>query len=79
MRAKKKTTISDEEQLARWVSGESVHNGECTPDFSCCRPQLLASQEVRTKYLNAGRDERSAMCFQFLGAMLRDHGCKVVS
>ena len=32
-------------QLDEWVKGNPIHNNvddECCPDFSCCRPELLA-------------------------------------
>jgi len=74
--------MSVDEQLKRWVDGESVHNStrdECTPDFSCCKPQLLAPKEIRMKFLNANQAERSAMLAGFLGVLLRGHSCEVVS
>jgi len=64
-----------EEQTRRWVAGESVHNGvrpdgECCPDFSCCRPELLQPVEVRRAF--AAADERQQMKFlgHFLGCAL---------
>lgn len=41
---------TEEEQLVRWLRGESCHvkrnrkppdDWECCPDFSCCNPTLL--------------------------------------
>jgi hypothetical protein len=68
-----KEQISCEEQLRRWVDGESVHrmiegeeDGECCPDFSCCKPELLQPVEVR-KAFAAADDERR---YEFLGAFL---------
>ena len=45
-----------EEQLEKWINGESVHNDkrdECCPDFSCCEPELLADRELRERYRRA--------------------------
>lgn len=69
--------ISIDEQLARWVVGEPVHNAdrdECCPDFSCCQPELLAPRDLREKFANADRegDEKAkwAMLGMFLGAAM---------
>lgn len=56
-----------EEQTERWAAGESIHlDGQCTPDFSCCEPELLAPVEIRQAYLAASIGER----IQFLGHFL---------
>lgn len=37
-------------QGRRWVNGDAEHNridGECTPDFSCCVPQLFESDRAK--------------------------------
>ena len=65
--------ISTDEQLARWVAGDPVHNasrGECCPDFSCCQPQLLASLDVRQRFKRAcdEGDEQAKMAM--LGGFL---------
>lgn len=47
---------SVEVQLREWVKGNSIHNtvgNECCPDFSCCHPELLMSEEVRIKFADA--------------------------
>jgi hypothetical protein len=55
------------DQLVKWVNGESVHNGatpavgECCPDFSCCRPELLWSKMRRITFLCATDQERELM------------------
>ncbi len=41
------------EQLNAWVAGDSKHNtvdDECCPDFSCCRPELLAPKARREEF-----------------------------
>lgn len=41
------------EQITEWVKGESIHNDErdeCTPDFSCCVPEIKANKETRLKF-----------------------------
>lgn len=67
------------EQLENWVKGKSVHNivdNECCPDFSCCKPNLLASQEVRDEFLKATNEDNEkkvhAMLMQFLSKLLDD-------
>jgi len=44
-----------QEQLEEWVDGNPIHNqveDECTPDFSCCNPDLLQSPEERKQFYN---------------------------
>ena len=54
--------MTPEEQLDKWVAGESVHdheNDQCCPDFSCCRPDLAAhigDREIFQKYFLEGND-----------------------
>jgi len=67
-------------QLALWLEGASVHNtdpDECCPDFSCCRPELLAPREERELFLGlfiAGHDRQvQRMLAMFLGRAL--NGC----
>ena len=67
------------EQLRLWVRGESTHvrtpeGFECCPDFSCCRPELLASRGARRMFLASGPDKRGAMLAGFLAAMLTLEG-----
>ncbi len=65
--------MTSSEQLQLWLDGESVHNkerGECTPDFSCCRPELLAPQDVRQAFIDADEDRRELFLLGFLGAAL---------
>ena len=60
-------------QLEKWVNGESVHNderGECCPDFSCCRPELLAPEQVRKQFLAANIEQRMALLGHFLAAAM---------
>lgn len=41
-------------QLEEWVNGNPIHNkieGECCPDFSCCKPQLLQPEENRKTFM----------------------------
>jgi hypothetical protein len=68
MSAKQKSQI---EQLELWVQGESVHTEICCPDFSCCRPELKASQEDRDLYFSAFKNGKNELCHEmemgFLG------------
>lgn len=66
--------MTHDEQLAAWINGDSRHGAgkhkECCPDFSCCRPELLAPKDVRQRFVNATEDERHKMLFMFLGAAM---------
>ena len=69
-----------EEQLQRWVEGESIcpnENGECCPDFSCCNPKLLQPREVREAFAVANDDQRFNFLMNFLGAMTAESGVDV--
>ncbi len=76
MANKREVLTSCEEQLDRWVAGESLHSDhrglgeECCPDFSCCKPHLLQPVEVRRAYKAAGERQRGKLCMMFLGGML---------
>jgi len=66
--------MKPEKQLELWVKGESVHNderGECCPDFSCCKPWLLAPEHERKTFFEADRKgdtkTTTSMLFEFLG------------
>jgi len=80
------------EQLQRWVDGDPVHNnehpagiegGECCPDFSCCKPELLAPPEVRQAFKKAHDEGDDATVRQmlagFLGALIKGEGHEVVT
>jgi len=65
--------LTPERQVALWVQGKPAcpnTNGECCPDFSCCRPKLLARTVVRKRFAAAGRKERQRMCMDFFGAFI---------
>ena len=73
----KKEYITNAEQLERWVAGESVHRldhnlfgGECCPDFSCCKPELLAEETVRKAFAAAPQKERMSYLGHFLGTAI---------
>ena len=64
--------MTPDEQLKKWVAGESVHLGEkpdgmCCPDFSCCEPRNLAPREEREVFAAANEEKRHGMLMQFLG------------
>lgn len=66
-----------DEQLARWVAGESVcpnQQHECCPDFSCCRPGMLWPLERRQKFAAAAQGEREKMLMGSLGAIVDSTG-----
>lgn len=61
--------------LEQWVKGNPVHDhqgGECCPDFSCCKPHLLATEEERKEFVLATPARRASMLMIFLDRMLSD-------
>lgn len=71
---------TSEEQLARWVEGDSVcpnDRHECCPDFSCCKPELQWSAEKRQKFASATQGEREKMLMGALGELAKAAGKKV--
>lgn len=70
---------SVDEQLERWVKGDSVcpnKRHECCPDFSCCHPEIGWSLEKRAKFMSAGQGEREKMMMGALGDVLASFGKK---
>lgn len=73
-------SITPEKQIERWLLGESIHrddgtlDGACCPDFSCCMPSLMASDEARAEYARAvragERDTEQGMIGAFRGLMM---------
>ena len=71
--------MTSEDQLMQWVAGVSIHNqerGECCPDFSCCQPQLLATQDERNLFVSRP-DVRDSMLMMFLNRALSKLKAKV--
>lgn len=73
--------MTSREQIDAWVDGNPKHNnetGECTPDFSCCKPDLLAPLEDRERFRQAliDDDEKTVkeMLMIFLTKMLDNAG-----
>ena len=63
-----------EEQLKLWVEGTPEHcdaTGECCPDFSCCKPELLASEDERRVFAEAVATSNEDLKMQMLGNFLR--------
>ena len=65
-------------QVCRWIQGESLHDpvmNRHVPDYSCCRPELLAHREERELFLwyymlgDVPAVER--VLLMFMGRMLR--------
>jgi hypothetical protein len=51
------------QQMILWLNGRSVHNaisGECTPDFSCCHPDMESPHERKVeqfrKFIEEAKD-----------------------
>ena len=78
---------AQEHQLSEWVAGRPWHNpfdhddvrhdgdtmrGECCPDFSCCRPSMLAPKEAREAFAKSGDSERMGMLGMFLSGAVSD-------
>jgi hypothetical protein len=70
-----------EEQLNRWVTGDSVHNNEtdeCCPDFSCCNDKMDTPIEVRKRFQQAVLEEdhrtQHEMLMMFLSEALEMMG-----
>ena len=68
-----------DEQLNKWVNGESIHNDideECCPDFSCCLSDVNTPIEIRKKFADAhylGDEEKvMKMLMGFLGGAFQD-------
>lgn len=63
-----------DEQLAQWVEGRPAHGNQCCPDFSCCRPELLAPESVRKIFMAAHRagneNVTTRMLMEFLSKAL---------
>ena len=60
------------QQGEEWAKGNSYHNdidNECCPDFSCCKPELKASDEQRQVFINAPREVQEKMLYTFLGSL----------
>lgn len=71
---------ASERQLKAWVEGDPEHNdvdSECCPDFSCCRPDLLAPEHERRAFATADENVRMQMLGGFLGRAFASHGKKV--
>lgn len=57
------------EQISDWLAGKPWHNhlrNECCPDFSCCKPELLAPLHERKAFCRLDEDGRLAMLQVFL-------------
>lgn len=75
-------------QLEEWAKGNPIHNSiddECCPDFSCCTPDLLQSEEIRKTFKEVCKkadeevfnpdchpyyDAKIGMLMSFLGGMV---------
>lgn len=75
--------MTSHEQLKKWMEGESVHDKEyntCVPDFSCCKPELLADKPTRQMFYHAvlhnQEDVIIAMLFSFLAKAIEYSGVK---
>jgi hypothetical protein len=58
--------------------GEERHDGECCPDFSCCRPDLIWPKARRLAFASASEADRHHMLLGALSTLTRDHGATVL-
>lgn len=73
-----------DEQLDKWLNGEPLHNYEinkCCPDFSCCKPELIADKKTRhifcDAYKRGDKDIINTMLMGFLANSLVSESKKV--
>lgn len=73
------------EQVDEWVNGNPVHNDErdeCCPDFSCCVPEVMASDQEREQfseaYYNNDTKTQNEMLSNFLQRMVTHKTSKKV-
>lgn len=78
-------SLTVQEQLDQWVDGASIHRnvshligGECCPDFSCCKPHLLAPRAIRVAFRSADQKTRTQFLSHFLVALIEKLPVKVV-
>ena len=72
--------VREARQLNHWLRGRSIHLDRpdlCTPDYSCCQPELLAPLEERELYVEA-RNRRDVQTVErmdcmFLGRLIRPY------
>jgi len=60
-------------QTLDWLNGNPQHNkidNECCPDFSCCKPELLAPIEIRQLFYNAEINNNHKLVDRLLGEFL---------
>ena len=69
--------MTNDEQLREWANGNSLHRGdrksprsECTPDFSCCKPELSQPLAVRRAYVAGDERTRNKFHGSFLAAAI---------
>jgi len=70
----RRDNMTPQEQLDEWVKGNSIHNeerNECCPDFSCCCPDLLVSEEDRKLFSNGNDKVREFLMMEFLGKLIK--------
>ena len=74
-------------QLQEWLAGRPWHNpwapgaaqafpddrakGECCPDFSCCRPDMIWAEDRRIAFVTATDEAREGMLFGALCGLTR--------
>ena len=69
-----------ERQLKLWANGDAHcpnEHGECCPDFSCCKPQLMWPEEQRQLFLTSPKATRELMLLGSLVSFAESLGSKV--
>ena len=63
--------MAKKKRLSDWLKGKSYHGkgkgAGCVPDFSCCRPELLAQPGGRKAFVDASQAVRAEMRAVFIG------------
>ena len=52
--------------------GETIEDGECCPDFSCCAPDAIWAKDRRYAFLAASGKDREGMLLGALSGLLAD-------
>ena len=74
-------SMTRDEQLDRWVSGEldgkgeaaHLDGGDCCPDFACCNEGVATTEYDRQRFVDADGREREGMLVGFLAKALQAH------
>jgi len=71
----------NDKQIIEWVKGNSIHDGNCCPDFSCCKGKSLLAPESERKrfakyYFKDDYEAQNDMLVGFLSKLLEREAIK---